>query len=263
MRKGSLIALVAIVAAVAAVYAGATSTPSADAAKTAASCSAAKIGFMGPITGDAAFIGKEQRDFAKFAIKKLGGGTVSLVEGDTQLDPAQASTVGQKFASDSDIIAVVGPAGSQEVLAVGPIFKKATLGFISSSATRTSLTNGKFPQFFRVVPNDSVQGPTDAKFIARVLKAKNVIIIDDQTAYSTPLANSVQANLRAAGVKVTRKSVNQKTTDFSSLITSIDDATTVAFLPWQIAANAQLFGPAAEGAGQDADDRRLRRPRLG
>ena len=57
----------------------------------------------------------------------------------------------------ADILAVVGPAGSQEVLAVAPIFKQAArLPFISGSAVHRSLTNGSIPNFFRVVPNDSV-----------------------------------------------------------------------------------------------------------
>ena len=60
-------------------------------------CTAPTIGFMGPITGDAAFIGKEQLGFAKYAIRTLAGGKIKLVEGDTQLDAAQASTVGAQL----------------------------------------------------------------------------------------------------------------------------------------------------------------------
>ena len=52
-----------------------------------AACDSPRIGFMGPITGDAAFIGKEQLGFAKYAIRNLGGGKIKLIEGDTQLEP--------------------------------------------------------------------------------------------------------------------------------------------------------------------------------
>ena len=208
---------------------------------------------MGPITGDAAFIGMEQLGFSKYAIKRLGKGKVSLVEGDTQLDPAQAATVGARFASNLDILAVVGPAGSQEVLAVAPIFKKGQrLPFISGSATRTSLTSGSIPNFFRVVPNDSVQSPTTARYIRQVLKAKDVFIVDDQTAYSRPLASGVQANLKAGGVKVTRNSIGQKVTDFSALVSKIGDDVDVVYLPWQIAANAQIFGQQMKEQGKKA-----------
>ncbi len=253
-RKGAAaFALLVIVSLAVAAQALARVDAPAVAAASDATCSNATIGFMGPITGDAAFIGKEQLGFAKYAIRKLAKGKIKLVQGDTQLDPAQASTVGTKFHSDSKIVAVVGPAGSQEVLAVAPIFKKKDrLPFISASATRTSLTNGSIPNFFRVVPNDSVQAPTIAKYIRLILKSKSVFIVDDQTAYSKPLANGVQANLRAGKVKVSRQSVNQKVTDFSALVSKIGDDVTVVFLPWQIAANGQIFGQQMKEQGKKA-----------
>jgi branched-chain amino acid transport system substrate-binding protein len=205
-RKGAaLVALLAVASlTIAATALARVDAPAATAAPSAG-CDSPKIGFQGPITGDAAFIGKEQLGFTQYAIRKLGGGKIKLSQQDTQLDPAQASTTGTKLHADATVLAVVGPAGSQEVLAVAPIFKKGQrLPFISGSATRTSLTNGSIPSFFRVVPNDSVQSPTTARYIRQVLKAKEVFIIDDQTAYSRPLASGVQANLRAGGVKVTR-----------------------------------------------------------
>jgi branched-chain amino acid transport system substrate-binding protein len=254
-RKGAAafaVLTIASLAIVASAFARADIAPTATAAPSA-SCTNATIGFQGPITGDAAFIGKEQLGFAKYAIRKLAGGTIKLDEEDTQLDPAQASTTGTKLHANANVLAVIGPAGSQEVLAVAPIYKKAQrLPFISGSATRTSLTNGSIPNFFRVVPNDSVQAPTTAKYIRQILKAKDVFIVDDQTAYSKPLANGVQSNLRAGGVKVTRNSVNQKVTDFSALVAKIGDEIDVVYLPWQIAANAQIFGQQMKEQGKSA-----------
>ncbi|HUP32311.1 MAG TPA: branched-chain amino acid ABC transporter substrate-binding protein, partial [Gaiellaceae bacterium] len=149
------------------------------------------IGVMAPITGDAASIGTEQLNFTKFAVSQYNdenGTSFELVEGDTQLDPAQASTVAQRFVSDDSILAVIGPAGSQEVEAVGPLFTRENLGFVGASATRTSLTmSGDFPTFHRVVPNDDAQGPTIGNFIAEELDAQSVFVIDDQTSYSTGL----------------------------------------------------------------------------
>jgi branched-chain amino acid transport system substrate-binding protein len=217
------------------------------------SCENPSIGFMGPLTGDAAFIGKEQLGFSRYAIRKLGGGKVKLIEGDTQFKPARAATVGTKFHANQDILAVVGPAGSQEALAVAPIFRKANrLPFISGSAIHTSLTNGSIPNFFRVVPNDSVQSPTIAKHIRLALKARDVVIVDDRSAYSRALARGVQKNLKARGVQVTRRSVSQKVTDFALLVAKIGPNVDVVFLPWQIAASAQLFGQQLQEQGKQA-----------
>jgi branched-chain amino acid transport system substrate-binding protein len=221
---------------------------------TAADCSG-EIGVMAPITGDAGSIGTEQLNFAKFAVDSFNeenGTEFTLVEGDTQLDPAQASTVGQRFASNDDILAVVGPAGSQEIEAVGPIFTREDLAFVSPSATATSLTDGRFESFYRVVPNDAAQAPTDAAYMVDELDAANVVIIDDQTSYSRPLADGVQEALEEADVTVSRESVNQDTTDFSSLVSGIGDDVDVVFLPWQIAANAQIFGQQLKEQGKGA-----------
>jgi branched-chain amino acid transport system substrate-binding protein len=205
---------------------------------------AGSIGIMGPFTGDVAAIGTEQLNWAKFAVDTFNeehGTTFELVEGDTQLDPAQASVVAPQFVDNDEIFAVVGPAGSQEVDAVGPIYADASMAFISGSATATNLTED-YETFYRVVPTDAVQGPTDAAYMLEQLSAQNVLIIDDQSSYSTGLADSTAAALEDGGATVSRESVSQDQTDFSSLVSAVADDTDVVFLPWQVAANAQLFG---------------------
>ena len=214
------------------------------------------FGLMAPITGDAASIGEEQLNWGKYAVSqfnKENGTKFALEEGDTQLDPAQASTVAQQFVSNDAIAAVVGPAGSQEVEAVGPVFDRAGLSYVSASATATNLTEGKYEGFSRIVPSDAVQGPTDAEYLAETLDAKNVVIIDDQTSYSTGLADEVEKGLKEKGVNVSRTSVRRNQTDFSAVISSeVGADVDHVFLPWQIAANAQQFGDQLKEQGRDA-----------
>jgi branched-chain amino acid transport system substrate-binding protein len=223
--------------------------------ETAAADCTASIGLMAPITGDAAPLGEEQRNWGKFGLdefNKANGTKFKLVEGDTQLDPGQASTVAQQMVSNDAVRAVVGPAGSQEIDAVGPVFDRASLGFVSQSATATELTNGDYPTFSRVVPKDSVQGPTDAKYIADELKAKKVVIVDDQTSYSTGIADVLEDELKKANVAVQRESVSQRATDFSAIVSRVPDDADVVFLPWQLAANAQQVGKQMQEQGKDA-----------
>lgn len=205
----------------------------------------ASIGIEAPITGPVAVLGQEQLHFAQLALKldnKANKTKITLVQGDTQLDPAQATTVTQQFTANSKILAVVGPAGSQEVEAIGPLMARAGLAFISGSATNVTLTEGKYPTFFRVVSNDRVQGKDDADYIVKNLHPKAVMIVDDQEVYSTGLVGFMTPILKAAGIKVDHESVPQKQNDFSSLVTKITPQTSVVILPWQVAANAQQFG---------------------
>ena len=249
--KGRLVLAAAAVGslAVAGCSSSASSSSSTAAAGSGSSTSTttctASIGFEGPITGPVASLGDEQLHFAELAVAMDNAANhtkITLVQGDTQLQPAQAVTVTQQFTSNASIVAVVGPAGSQEVEAIGGPMARAGMAFISGSATAVALTTGSYPTFFRVVSKDSVQGPQDANYIVNTLHPKALMIVDDQEAYSTGLVSAMLPIFQAAGIKVDHESVSQKVTDFSSLVAKITPAESVVVLPWQIAANAQQFG---------------------
>jgi branched-chain amino acid transport system substrate-binding protein len=263
LRKSGLIALVAGLAALA-VAASAGARPAAEAAASAASAASCKsgvqVGMLAPVTGPAGSIGSDQLHWAQYYFtqwnKAKGHVKVKLVQGDTQLDPSKASTVAQSFASNGKILAVIGPAGSDEVQAVAPILRKAGLAFASGSATRVSLTNGSYKgYFFRNVPNDGVQGPTAGNYMFSKLGVKSgdsVMVVDDQESYSTGLADIVGTSLTAKGVKVARESISQKSTDFSSLVAKVTSSTKVVFLPFQLASQAQLFAQQLKAQGKSA-----------
>ena len=205
----------------------------------------ATIGFEGPITGPVAVLGTEQLHFAQLALSmdnQANGTKITLQQGDTQLQPAQATTVTQQFTSNNKMVASIGPAGSQEVQAVGPLFARAGMAFISGSATAAALTTGTYPTFFRVVSKDSVQGPQDANYIVKTLHPKSLMIVDDQESYSTGLVAAMTPVFKQAGIAVDHESVPQSQTDFSSLVAKVTPSTSVIVLPWQVAANAQQFG---------------------
>ena len=249
MKKSGLIA---IVASAIARPSGATGA----AAATVACGKTRSIGIATPITGPAASLGQQQLGWAQFYVttwNKTHKTKYKLVQGDTQLpNAAEAIKVAQKFKSTSSILAVVGPAGSQEVQDTTAALSGGGLAFISGSATRTSLTDGSRKGFFfRVVPNDDQQAPAVANYITDKLKVNDVYIIDDQESYSTGLADAVQGLLKTGNVKTTRDSVSQSASDFSSLIAKIPASTKVIYIPWQLSAKAQLFGQQLKGAGKN------------
>src|SRR5438477_4997012 len=260
VRRVGLIATAAALAALA-IVASAVARPAKVAAASALSCKkAVSIGMLAPITGPAASIGSDQLHWAEFYVTQWNKNKkhvkIKLVQGDTQLDPSKASTVAQSFASNGSIVGVIGPAGSDEVQAAAAILRKAGLAFASGSATRVSLTNGSQKgYFFRDVPNDGVQGPTAANYMFSKLGVKSgdsVMVVDDQEAYSTGLADIVGASLKSKGVNVDRESVSQKDTDFSSLIAKVTSSTKVVFLPFQVASEAQLFAQQLKAQGKSA-----------
>src|SRR5690349_13378113 len=143
------------------------------ASTSAVSCKKATIAVMAPLSGPAAWIAQEQLHWAQFAVflnnQTRGATKVSLQSFDTQLDDTMAATQSAKIAGTSQVLAVVGPAVSDEASAASPVFAKGKLAFISGSATKTSLTSGvdKLPTFFRTVATDYAQSQTDADFIRK------------------------------------------------------------------------------------------------
>src|SRR5205823_13752939 len=95
------------------------------------------------------------------------------------------------------------------------------------SATRTDLTktvggvNEGTPAFFRDVPGDYVQGPSDASFMIKTLKVKKVVILDFQEPYSLGLSAAVDAALKAGGVSTSRLPAPNTTTDYSAYVTKV------------------------------------------
>jgi branched-chain amino acid transport system substrate-binding protein len=205
-----------------------------------------------PITGGAGFLGAEQASWAKYAIKSLAPAMhlkVKFVVGDTPVEqgPAPAQTLAQKYVGDPSVLAILGPSTSGAVAASTKTYFAAKLAHISPSATRTDLTktvggvNEGSPAFFRDVPGDYIQGPSDANFMVKTLKVKKVVIMDFQEPYSLGLAAAVDTVLKAAGVSTTRLSAPNTTTDYSAYVTKVPSDADIVFFPTQKPGDAQTF----------------------
>jgi branched-chain amino acid transport system substrate-binding protein len=263
MRKiifALLVAALALVAIVAAGTGGASTQSQKAASSALVTCGKSRtLGFMAPVTGPAADIGGEQVAWAKYFVARYNrthSKKFKLQTEDTQLGAAtgtaEALKGAQALAGNANVLALVGPAGSNEIVGVTKTLKDAGLAWVSGSSTRTSLTidGTRTGYMFRTVPPDAIQGTTAANYIVKTLKAKRVYIIDDQEAYSTGLAEAVQTKLKAAGVSVTRDGVSQQQSDFSALIAKIPRDTQLVYLPWQLATRAQAFGQQMKASGR-------------
>jgi len=237
---------------------------SAHVAKIAKTSCNTSIAFEGPYsTGPAIPQGLEQLHFAELAVamdNKSLGIHVSLGQNNTGLDPALATTATNSIIA-SKAVALVGPSGSQEVNAVGPLLNTAGLAAVTGSATLPALTlSGANHTFFRVVPNDNAQGPKDANYIIKHKLApagSTILIVDDQEAYSQGITALMIPILQKAGYTVNHQSYNGTDTgatlasDLSSLASSqISASTHLVILPWQSGGNAEQFGQTIQQQGK-------------
>jgi branched-chain amino acid transport system substrate-binding protein len=237
--------------AAAASYAGAPSSSGPRSAEDAlVTCGTTRtFALLAPITGPAASLGATQVKWVEYYVRtynRTHRTKFRLRKADTKLGGpvSEAVKAARLVAPDQSVLAVVGPAGSQEVEATTARLKRAGLAFVSGSAIRTTLTKGTARRgyFFTTVPPDAFQSTDAVAYMRTKLRARNVFVIDDQSSYSKGLADEVQAKLRRAGVSVNRESVSQHESNFASLIAGIERETQVVYMPWQLPPRGQAFG---------------------
>jgi branched-chain amino acid transport system substrate-binding protein len=252
MKKSIAFALVVLATAVVAASAeGSPKIVAFASSSQAVSCkSTITLPLVTPVTGGAGFLGAEQGAWAKYAVTSLAkplGLKIKFVLGDTPVEqgPAPAQALAQKYVADKSVLVLLGPSTSGAVAASSATYFQAKMAHISPSATRTDLTQGSTKEatsaFFRDVPGDYIQGPTDAHFMIDKLKAKKVVLIDFQEPYSVGLADAVQGVLNKAGVSTTRLSAPNTTTDYSAFVTKVPSDADVVFFPTQKPPDAQTF----------------------
>jgi branched-chain amino acid transport system substrate-binding protein len=229
-RVGATAAIAATFAVVVAVTLG--GTASATSAAKVALCKKAGLGFAGPLTGGAAFLGTDQSNWEKLFIKNWNAGkpipgvpkslhrvklNLALL-GDSQLNPQVAATVARQMVANKNILGMVGFAGSNENLGGGPVLDAAHLPYVSGSATKDTLATGAAGQkplksFFRVVPINTQQAKAGVAYIVPKLKlnkGSKIMIVDDGEAYGIDIANAATKAFKAAGItKITRESVKE------------------------------------------------------
>jgi branched-chain amino acid transport system substrate-binding protein len=255
MRKG-LVAAALVTLVAASIASAAIAKPQAQASPAQAACTNVSLAFLGPLTGPAAFLGQEQLSWLRFAVQKYNRANntqFKVMLGDTQLKAPVARTVARRLVGNRGVMAVIGGSESQAVRVSGNLFETANLASISGSATAVDLTKGRpFRSFFRVVPNDGIQGPTIVRYVRGALRADNVVVIDSQDDYSRPLAAAVTSGLRRANVTVSRESVSADDTDFSSIVANVGGNVDVVVFATQVATAANTLSNQLREQGKRA-----------
>jgi branched-chain amino acid transport system substrate-binding protein len=171
------------------------------------------IAYEGPLSGGNAQLGLNMKFAVELAIRWANAGKtfgklpfkLQYTEQDDQGSGTVSPTAAEALVGNSSVVAVVGPAFSGATYAAEPIFSEAGLATVSPSATRASLANEHWNNFFRVVADDNAQGPYDADYIANGLKLKSIFTVDDASSYGSGLVGALDTRLKHDGVKVTHE----------------------------------------------------------
>lgn len=149
-----------------------------------------------------------------------------------------------------DAIGMVGFQRSTQVIEGGSVFDRAGLAYVSPSATRTSLTNGAHRAFFRVVPPDSIQAPTIARYAVRTWHARNVVVVNDDDAYSTDLTDATAKALSGYGLTPTRLRVVQGAPSYTDAVAAIGPDVDTVVLGLSTIADVNRFAADLAASGR-------------
>jgi branched-chain amino acid transport system substrate-binding protein len=144
-----------------------------------------------------------------------------LLAEDDAGDPKQGTAAAQKLV-DAKVAGVIGHLNSGTTIPASQLYNDAGIPQISPSATNPKYTRQGYTGAFRMVADDVHLGGTLGKYAVETLKAKNVAVIDDRTAYGQGVADEFEKGVAAAGGKVVgREFTNDKATDFNAILTTL------------------------------------------
>ncbi|MEY9935487.1 branched-chain amino acid transport system substrate-binding protein [Catenulispora sp. GP43] len=211
-----------------------------------------EIGVQGPLSGANEALGLNIDWGAKLAVQQENAKgdlpfNLAVKESDDQGDESKGASAAQLLIQDPKVVGVVGPAFSGPTAAAGALYSSANLVAVSV-ATRPSLTSSGFKTFYRVVANDNVQGPAAADYMAKVLNATNVYVVDDKSQYGQGLSQATVGELKKDGVKVETDSAAAGTQDYSPLASKVDASGAQAMYYAGYYADAGVFAKALKAA---------------
>lgn len=185
---------------------------------------AIKLGFIAPLTGDAAAYGQTEKNATVMALDKIKqedqfkNREINVIYEDGKCSGKEAVTVAQKLINIDSVKFILGGACGAETLGVAPLAEKSQVILFSAFSSVPAITDaGDF--VFRNGPNDNDAAKSDAKVLA---KFKKIAIITENTDYSQGLRKALSSLLTAEGVSIVADEVySGDTKDFRTILTKI------------------------------------------
>lgn len=189
------------------------------------------IGLAVPMSGLSASTGVSLERAAQLAIDDLNqsrpvinGEAVkfALLPQDDRADPRTGELIADYFVK-SRVSAVVGHWNSGVGIPASKVYAAAGIVNVAPAVTSPLYTSQGFNTVFRIVPHDGDGARHTADYVTQVMKAANIVIIDDRTPFGGGYAADVEKRVQSAQSArvVGHFSVNAKSSDFNGVLRSV------------------------------------------
>lgn len=188
-----------------------------------------KIGHSGPLSGAQSFAGKDNENGVRMAIEELNAKPITvagkklkfeLLSEDDQADPKTGVSAAQKLI-DNGVKFVAGPYNSGVTIPASRVYSDAGV-VVATVGSNPKITEQGYKNLFRVNASDTQLGGKMALYAAKVLKLKNVAVVDDRTAFGQGVAEEFKKQAKASGLNVVgHEFTNDKASDFTAILTKL------------------------------------------
>jgi len=150
------------------------------------------------------------------------GYVFEVIEADSGCSGDLGATAAQSLV-DAGVVAVAGAACSGASMAANAVLSAAGIPMISYASTSPALSDATaYPDFYRIVPSDALQGQAAADMIM-ASGVSNTAVVHMTNSYGSGLADAVALNLGEEAVCL-QSGYEETTTDFQSAVQAVMDA---------------------------------------
>lgn len=186
-----------------------------------------KVATQSPLSGEQAVLGEALKLGAQLAIEKLkgpiehAGFTLELVPFDDRARPDVGVANARRIVADPNVLLVIGHLNSGVALPASELYREVDLAMISPANTNPLVTERDYPNVYRVIGRDDVQGTVAAIFAQDQLRAASAYVLHDRTFYGQGVAASFRSRAQELGIRVVGFERTTEKADFTPVIRDI------------------------------------------
>jgi len=191
------------------------------------------IGYHGPMTGPASWVGLGGRDGALLALDEINaaggvnGRKIRMISYDDAAKPSEAEAVAKKMIESDKVFAILGGGISNVAIVVGDEAHRAKVPYLNGTGASPKIIDAQSRWVFSGATIDVRDiAQNEAVFIGEYLKVKKVAVMNASDEFSQSLADTVIKLIKERyGIEVlTQQKYNPGDTDFSSQLLAVKQA---------------------------------------
>ena len=169
------------------------------------------IGYHGPMTGPASWVGLGGRDGALLALDEINaaggvnGRKIRMISYDDAAKPSEAEAVAKKMIESDKVFAILGGGVSNVAIVVGEEAHRAKVPYMNGSGASPKIIDAQSRWVFSGATIDVRDiAQNEATFVGEYLKVKRVAVMSATDEFSQTLADTVIKSIKERyGVEVT------------------------------------------------------------